>query len=172
MIVWGAWAEVCSLACAPHISFSARGCGDVVRVLSASARQWWALSSGSRPRAPTSFGVGFVPLSALYPPRFAVRASDAFSRAYTSTCAFRSCLAVYGPYSEREMGVVGCGGMLMALVARLAVSFLSRVSIKNTPAHKRAGVFFRVGAPYVYSGALRAYRQGRSQSGSMCVLPA
>ena len=68
MIVWGAWAEVCSLACAPHISFSARGCGDVVCVLSASARQWWARSSGSRPRAPTSFGVGFVPLAALYPP--------------------------------------------------------------------------------------------------------
>ena len=113
-----------------------------------------------------------VSFGAHYPPRFAVRASDAFSRAYRSPCAFRPRLAVYGPYSEREMGVVGCGGMLMALVARLAVSFLSRVSIKNTPAHKRAGVFFRVGAPYAYSGALRAYRQGRSQSGSMCALPA
>jgi hypothetical protein len=70
------------------------------------------------------------------------------------------------------MGVVGCGGMLMALVARLAVSFLSRVSIKNTPARLWAGVFLRVGAPYAYPGALRAYRQGRSQSGSMCALAA
>jgi hypothetical protein len=44
----------------------------------------------------------------------------------------------------------------MALVARLAVSFLSRVSIKNTPARLWAGVFFRVGAPYAYPGELRA----------------
>ena len=171
MIVWGAWTWGFPGTTRPA-AFCAR-------------RAWWCCprfvrerasvvgaTAGSCPRAPTSFGVGFVPLSALYPPRFAVRASDAFSRAYTSTCAFRSCLAVYGPYSEREMGVVGCGGMLMALVARLAVSFLSRVSIKNTPARLWAGVFFRVGAPYAYPGALRAYRQGRSQSGSMCALAA
>lgn len=105
-LVWGAWAGACSPVCAPHISFSARGCGDVVRVLSASARQWWARSSGSRPRAPTSFGVGFAPLAALYPPDSLYALLTRF-RAFTLPCVFRVCLAVYGPYSERE----GCGGL-------------------------------------------------------------
>ena len=136
-------------------------------------RVGWGLFPGLRAPlflfSPACVGVSFA---AFYPPWFAVRASDAFSRAYPASCTFHPCLAVYGPYSEREMGVVGCGGMLMALVARLAVSFLSRVSIKNTPARLWAGVFFRVGAPYAYPGALRAYRQGRSQSGSMCALAA
>lgn len=36
----------------------------------------------------------------------------------------------------------------------------------------QAGVFFHVGASYSCVDALRAYRQGRSQSGSMCALSA
>lgn len=96
-------------------------------------------TAGSCPVPPVSFGVGFAPLAARYRLWFAVRASDAFSRDYPPQCAFRPCLAVYGPYSERERGVVDCGGMLMALAERLAVSFLSRVSVKSAPANMLIG---------------------------------
>ena len=152
-LVWSAGAGACSPAPALHISFSAQGCGDVVRVLSASARQRWARSSGSRPRAPTSFGVGFVPLAALYPPRFAARASDAFSRAYPSTCAFRPCLAVYGPYSERERDVVavccGCNAPTWGFVA-----FCLQASAPGRECGR--------GALFVAACAVRAFRSAVS----------
>ena len=53
---------------------------------------------------------------------FAVRASDAFSRDYPSRCAFRLCLAVYGPYSAS-------GGVVAALMLWLRCSRVGSVFI-------------------------------------------
>lgn len=157
MSVWGAWAWGFPGATRPTAFCARRAVMLSVFVRERAHVSGAGATAGSRPCAPTSFGVGFVPLAARYHLWFAARASDAFSRAYPPPCAFRPCLAVYGPYSEREMGVVGCGGVLMALVARLAVSLLSHVSIVNTPACSGSGCSFMLARLTPNPGTLRLF---------------
>lgn len=112
MIVWGAWVWGFPGATRPTAFCARRAVMLSVFVRERAHVSGAGATAGSRPRAPTSFGVGFAPLAARYRLWFAVRASDAFSRAYPPPYAFRPCLAVYGPYSASDGGVVGAWWLL------------------------------------------------------------